>query len=110
MSYNVPPYGRAGLYKQLAELKALIAGRRQRVLAGLRPGLLSGLRCVAVPGGGLPLRQPVAAVCTDTAPSCAHTHPRRHPPTHQNTVTSQQGPARPSKDPSWSCWPRQGCR
>ena len=44
MSYNVPPYGRAGLYKQLAELKALIAGRRQRVLAGLRPGLLSGLR------------------------------------------------------------------
>lgn len=26
VSYNVPPYGRAGLYKQLAELKALIAG------------------------------------------------------------------------------------
>ena len=26
VSYNVPPYGRAGLYKQLAELKALLAG------------------------------------------------------------------------------------
>ena len=28
VSYNVPPYGRAGLYKQLAELKALLAGGR----------------------------------------------------------------------------------
>lgn len=26
VSYNVPPYGRAGLYKQMAELKALLAG------------------------------------------------------------------------------------
>lgn len=26
VSYNVPPYGRAGLYKQLAELKGLLAG------------------------------------------------------------------------------------
>jgi magnesium chelatase subunit H len=36
VSYNVPPYGRAGLYKQLAELKALLAG------AALRPCFCSG--------------------------------------------------------------------
>lgn len=29
MSYNVPPYGRAGLYKQLAELKGLIMEYRE---------------------------------------------------------------------------------
>ncbi|KAL4458671.1 hypothetical protein ABPG75_013536 [Micractinium tetrahymenae] len=29
VSYNVPPYGRAGLYKQLAELKALLAEYRE---------------------------------------------------------------------------------
>ena len=26
VSHNVPPYGRAGLYKQLSELRALLAG------------------------------------------------------------------------------------
>ena len=29
VSHNVPPYGRAGLYKQLAELKALVAEYRE---------------------------------------------------------------------------------
>ena len=29
VSHNVPPYGRAGLYKQLAELKALVAETRE---------------------------------------------------------------------------------
>lgn len=28
-SHNVPPYGRAGLYKQLAELKALLSEYRE---------------------------------------------------------------------------------
>ena len=28
VSHNVPPYGRAGLYKQLAELRALLQGAR----------------------------------------------------------------------------------
>lgn len=30
VSYNVPPYGRAGLYKQMAELKALLAEYREQ--------------------------------------------------------------------------------
>ncbi|PSC71131.1 protoporphyrin IX magnesium chelatase [Micractinium conductrix] len=34
VSYNVPPYGRAGLYKQLAELKDLIAEYRDQPVGG----------------------------------------------------------------------------
>jgi magnesium chelatase subunit H len=30
VSYNVPPYGRAGLYKQMAELKALLSEYREQ--------------------------------------------------------------------------------
>lgn len=61
VSYNVPPYGRAGLYKQLAELKALLAGEGGMVCVG------GGAWGVGGWGGG----RGVESNTADVAPMCA---------------------------------------
>lgn len=50
VSYNVPPYGRAGLYKQLAELKALVAGAQGQ--GGQQGVLMQEVDVCSVRGSG----------------------------------------------------------
>ena len=67
ISHNVPPYGRAGLYKQLAELRALLQARRGRGRARV---LVLGAGAGAGQGGklwawreGAVRRRPVQRSC-----------------------------------------------
>lgn len=101
VSYNVPPYGRAGLYKQLAELKDLIAGWCT-VCCG-RSG------AVVTPAGGAATScwlfcGPRLGILTTTLSHLAC------PTTPQSTATSLWVAAPPSRGPSLSCWRLQACR
>lgn len=78
VSYNVPPYGRSGLYKQLADLRALLQDMREDKSGGSTAVLrapVAGLLQSSGLWADVPVADTAADMATDTAADTAAAGP-----------------------------------